>query len=161
MATAAVKHSITGTMAKGAIAGAAGTWVMGKVTNYLMDLQSEATTRQETQAMIEGKSAPQLTAEQISKQVGIPVSASQVSYATGILPAMFYGVLLDRFGRMGGGRGLLYGTMLFLLMDEIATPIAGLANKPSTYPWQTHARGLAGHLALGVVTYALFKLINR
>lgn len=161
MAITATKHGLAANMTKGAIAGAAGTWALDKVTSYLMSQQSEAVTQQEQQAMIDGKSAVQLTAERIHTQAGIRVSETQISYAMGIVPAMFYGVLLDRFRRLGGGKGLLYGSLLFLLMDEVMTPVVGVANKPSAYPWQTHARGFVGHLALGLVTYTVFQLLNR
>ena len=53
------------------------------------------------------------------------------------------------------------GAGLFIVMDEIVAPLLGLTSGPKAYPWQAHARGLAGHLALGATTDASLKLINK
>ena len=36
----------------------------------------------------------------------------------------------------------------------------GLAPPPTKFPWQTHARGFAGHLALGAVVEAAFDVAD-
>ncbi|CAA9313559.1 MAG: hypothetical protein AVDCRST_MAG56-6410 [uncultured Cytophagales bacterium] len=50
---------------------------------------------------------------------------------------------------------------LFIVMDEIVAPLAGLASGPFAYPWQAHARGLAGHLTVGVTTDAVLGLLDQ
>lgn len=48
-----------------------------------------------------------------------------------------------------------------LLVDEAATPALGLTPGPTAFPWQTHARGLAGHLAYGVATETALDVLDR
>jgi uncharacterized membrane protein YagU involved in acid resistance len=43
-------------------------------------------------------------------------------------------------------------------MDEAALTLMGLTPPPKNFPWQTHARGLAGHLVLGATIEAAFDL---
>ncbi len=102
-ATAHTTHSITGDMARGAVAGTAGAWVMSKATRFLQALEDPESQRQEQNAMINGKSAPQIAAERISSRTGMEISAEQVHLAMGALPAAFYGVLIDRVPGMNKG----------------------------------------------------------
>lgn len=45
-------------------------------------------------------------------------------------------------------------------MDEGAVYALGLTPGPANFPWQTHARGLAGHLVFGAVTDATLSLLE-
>jgi hypothetical protein len=47
--------------------------------------------------------------------------------------------------------GLGFGMAFWLLMDEGAVYALGLTPGPGAFPWETHARGLAGHLTFGAV----------
>ncbi len=58
------------------------------------------------------------------------------------------------------GRGALYGFGLFLLNDEIAARLLGIAGPQGVYPWQAHLRGLVGHVVLGMVTEAALNAIE-
>jgi hypothetical protein len=51
-------------------------------------------------------------------------------------------------------RGVAFGTAFWLMMDEGAVYALGLTPGPTAFPWQTHARGLAGHLTFGAVADA-------
>jgi uncharacterized membrane protein YagU involved in acid resistance len=57
---------------------------------------------------------------------------------------------------MGIGSGIAYGAAFWLLMDEAALTLLGLTPPPKEFPWQTHVRGLAGHLVLGATIEAVF-----
>jgi uncharacterized membrane protein YagU involved in acid resistance len=50
---------------------------------------------------------------------------------------------------------------LFLIADELLKPLLGLIPGPTRYPWQTHARGLIGHLVLGAVTDTVFDVLSQ
>jgi uncharacterized membrane protein YagU involved in acid resistance len=52
------------------------------------------------------------------------------------------------------GEGAAYGAGLWLLGDELAVPLLGLSDKPSTQPRAKHLQSLAQHLGFGVVTAA-------
>jgi hypothetical protein len=47
------------------------------------------------------------------------------------------------------------------VMDETATPALGLTPGPRAFPWQAHARGLAGHLVFGSVANATLATLRR
>lgn len=103
----------------GAIAGAAATWVMGKVTEYLYAKESNAVRKREDSAR-GGRTA---------------------------------------FGGAAGGLGV--GAAFWALMDEGAVYALGLAPGPWNFPWQTHARGLAGHLVFGAVTDSTLSVLQK
>jgi hypothetical protein len=56
--------------------------------------------------------------------------------------------------------GLAFGTAFYLLMDEGAVYALGLTPGPTKFPWQTHARGLAGHLAFGAVASTALDVLE-
>lgn len=78
-----------------------------------------------------------------------------------MLPGALYGALRHRVKGLSGGQGFLYGLGLFLVEDETAGPLLGLASGPLTYPWQAHARGLVSHLVLGMVMDAVLRVMDR
>lgn len=84
-----------------------------------------------------------------------------IHWAMGIGFGMAHAALRDRVPGIGAGHGLVHGTILFLLVDEGAKPLLGLSAGPTDFPWQAHARGLAGHLVLGGVTDAALDLLDR
>jgi hypothetical protein len=50
------------------------------------------------------------------------------------------------------GRGLLFGTFLWAVNDELLNARLGLSGPPTAYPLMTHVRGLIGHVVLGMGT---------
>jgi hypothetical protein len=48
--------------------------------------------------------------------------------------------------------GVLFGTGLWLLGDELAVPLLGLADKPTAYHPTRHLQSLAQHLGFGIAT---------
>ena len=46
-------------------------------------------------------------------------------------------------------------------IDELLNPVLGLTPGPLAFPWQTHARGLGGHLAFGVATELVLEGLDR
>ncbi|WP_229973018.1 hypothetical protein [Pontibacter harenae] len=55
----------------------------------------------------------------------------------------------------------MYRLGLFVVMDEMVAPMAGLSSGPTAYPWQAHARGLASHLTVGVVTDGVLRGLDK
>lgn len=161
--------SLLADVVKGAIAGAVATWAMDKVTWYLWDRQDPATLRQEEQqARPEGMDPAHVTANRVARAFGKQLQPAQphpagiaVHYGIGTGPAMLYAPLRRRYPLLGAAGGLLYGLGLFLAVDEGVVPALGLAGGPTEYPWQTHVRGLVGHLVLGGVTHATLELLDQ
>ena len=75
-------------------------------------------------------------------------------WALGVGAGALYGVLRPRVESARLARGLAFGTVFWLVMDEGAVYALKLTPGPRAFPWQTHARGLAGHLAFGTVANA-------
>lgn len=152
---------------KGAVAGAVGVWVMDRVGNDLMSMQGKQATKQEEAAMIDGKQAPQLAAQKAANLAGIELNKQQneqagqvVHYLMGIIPGALYGAFRHRVPALGAGSGLVYGSALFVALDEMVNPVLGLSSEPTAYPWQTHARGFVSHLVLASVTNTVINALD-
>lgn len=159
--------SIFADMAKGALAGAAATWVMGQVTGYLYDHEAKEARRQEDEAR-EGKTAYGVAAEKAAEAVGQELSEEQrkqvgsaIHWGLGAGAGAVYGALRIRLPGADLGNGLLFGAAFWALIDEGANVALGLTLGPTEFPWQTHARGLAGHLVFGVAADAALRALDR
>ena len=155
-------------MVKGAVAGAIAVWAMDRVGWWMWNREDPAALQQEREARVEGMDPAHVTANRVADAVGTSPTPRQphpagigVHYGIGMAPAMAYAALRHQVPALRTGRGLLYGLGLFLVVDEGMVPALGLAGGPTEYPWQAHARGLATHLVLGVVTDAALDLLDR
>ena len=153
---------------KGAIAGATSVWVMDMITWYMYRNEDPEAHRQEKKAQKGGKYVAIVAADKIANAVGARMNSKQeyiagktVHYLLGIMPGALYSVYRHKVKGLDKGRGLLYGLGLFILMDELIAPLAGLSSGPTAYPWQAHARGLAGHLAVGATTDTAVRALDR
>jgi hypothetical protein len=160
------KHGLGEDLIKGAIAGAVATWVMGKVTNTMYEREDRWVRRQEDDAR-SGKSSYGVAAEKAARALGTPLDAKQgekigsgIHWALGIGAGAVYAVLRRRFEGVGRVAGLGFGTAFWALVDEGLVPALGLTPGPRAFPWQTHARGLAGHLTFGTVTDGTLRLLD-
>ena len=155
-------------MAKGAIAGALGVWVMDRVDWFMYEHEDPGARRRTQHARPGGLDPAHVVADKIASAAGADLSPSQrhpagmgIHYSLGIGPGAIYGALRDRVPYMGAGRGTLWGFALFALQDEVLNSAAGLSGKPRDYPWQAHARGLLAHLVYGAVTDIAFSVMKE
>lgn len=153
-------------MAKGALAGAAATWLMGKATTFLYEREDEEARRAEDEAR-GGKTAYGVAAEKAAGAVGRELSeeerktaGSAIHWALGMGAGAAYGALRGRVPGAEAGAGLLFGTAFWLLVDEGGNAALGLTPGPAAFPWQTHARGLAGHLVFGLTAEAALRVLD-
>lgn len=153
---------------KGAVAGAASVWVMDRITWYMYRNEDPMAYKQEKKAQIDGKYVAFVAADKIANAAGVRMTDRQeyfagntVHYLLGMMPGALYGVLRHRVKGLEKGRGLLYGLGLFIVMDELIAPLAGLSSGPTAYPWQAHVRGLAGHLAVGATTDTAVRALDK
>jgi uncharacterized membrane protein YagU involved in acid resistance len=94
------------------------------------------------------------------------VVGSAIHYAFGATAGAAYAIALDaapaRVARvLQSGRGMFYGTLVWLLAGEIAVPMSGLAPTPRESPPRLHAYALAGHLAYGAVLEQVRRVADR
>jgi hypothetical protein len=152
---------------KGAIAGLAATWVMGKVTTAFYERQDDS-AREREERVRGGKTAYTSAAEKLADRVGISVSEEKLKKAGELLhwglgmdAGISYALARRKIGAVGRLKGLGFGSVFWLVVDEVANPLLGLTKGPRAFPWQAHARGLAGHLAFGVTTFVALELLDR
>jgi hypothetical protein len=145
-------------LVKGAIAGAFATWVMGKVTTWMYEFESDEAKRRENEARGD-RTAYEVAVEEAAHAGGVALTDEQRSrggsglhWATGIGAGALYAVARRRWPSVAAGRGLPFGTVFFATIDEALIPQLGLTPGPTAFPWQTHVRGLGGHLVFGLAT---------
>lgn len=141
------------------IAGYVGTEAMEPVSMKLYDLESEQARAQEDAA----RPGPpyELAAKKIFGAAGIALQGK--SLQTGSM-FMHYGLalswsplyaLLRRTTRMTPlGAGLVLGTAMSVIADEIMTPMAGFSAPNRAYPLATHLRGFVAHQVFGMAVAA-------
>jgi hypothetical protein len=160
------KHGLGEDLIKGAIAGAVATWVMGKVTGTLYQREDRWARRQEDDAR-GGKTAYGVAAEKAGGAVGTGLDQEQneklgaaIHWALGLGAGAVYAVARRRFASVGKIAGLGFGTMFWAVVDEGVVPALGLTPGPRAFPWQAHARGLAGHLTFGTVADGTLRVLD-
>jgi hypothetical protein len=163
-----MKHegSILADVVKGALAGAGATWVMGQVTTFLYEHESKEARKQEDEAR-GNKIAYWVAAEKAAEMVGRELSdderkqyGSAIHWGLGVGAGAVYGALRHRVPGADWGNGLLFGTAFWALIDEGANTALGLTPGPTAFPWETHARGLAGHLVFGVAADTTLRALD-
>lgn len=152
---------------KGAMAGAAATWLMGQVTTWLYNREGADARERENQAR-EGKGAHADAAQRMASAVGIELSEERqqqvgqaIHWALGMAVGAAYGVMRKRWPASSRFMGLPFGVGVFLVMDELMNPVLGLTPGPRAFPWQAHARGFGGHLAYGAASELVLEGLNR
>lgn len=155
------------TVLRGALAGAAATWLMGKVTTLLSEHQGERATEREREAL-DGETAYVKGAGKAADLLGLDLSEEERSKAgellhwgLGIDAGIQYAFLRPHLPGSAVPRSLAWGLAYFLLVDEVAVPSLGLAPGPGAFPWQTHARGLVGHLAFALTAEAVLQALGH
>lgn len=158
--------SLTGDLVKGAIAGAVATWVMNQATTGLYERESEEARQQENAAR-GGGTAYESAASKAAGVLRIQLADDQrrragagIHWVTGMGAGAVYAVLRRRWPAAAAGKGLPFGTGFFLAVDELMNPLLGLTPGPLAFPWQTHARGLGGHLVFGATTELVLEALD-
>jgi len=160
------RHGVAGDLVRGALAGAFATWIMGKVTSAMYAREDRGARRREDEAR-GGKTAYGVAAEKAARAVGAELGEEQaerlgaaIHWALGIGAGAVYAVLRRRFEAVGRAAGVGFGTAFWAVVDEGLVPALGLTRGPLAFPWQTHARGLAGHLSFGAVTEGTLRALD-
>jgi hypothetical protein len=152
---------------KGAAAGVAATWLMGRVTTWMYNAESNDVRERENAAR-GGRTAYVVAAEKTAKLANVHLSedaqnraGTAIHWALGIAAGATYAVMRRRWPAAAALRGLPFGAGFYLLMDEIMNPVLGLTPGPGAFPWQAHARGLGGHLTFGLATEVLLAGLDQ
>ena len=155
------------TTARGGAAGAVGVVAMDVVTWALYRRENRLDLLREKQLRSYGKDTAHALVRRVTRAVGSDAGRSQpngagiaVHYALGMAPGALYARQRQRRPWLRSGRGAVYGLALYLANDLLAARLLGIAGPQGQYPWQAHARGIIGHLLLGMVTEATLNAIE-
>jgi len=88
------------------------------------------------------------------------VAGSIVHHAFGALAGALYGAASAKAPGLASGAGLPYGLAVWLVADEAALPLLGLAKKPSDYPAKRHTAALGTHLIFGLSVEAVRRMMS-
>jgi hypothetical protein len=167
MSTQSRRNDVVVSLIAGAAAGAAATWVMGRVTTWLYERENIG-ARELEDAARGGKTAYAAAAEKAADTAGVVLTGEQrdtagagLHWALGIAGGAAYGVARKRWPELAALYGAGFGLAFFLVFDELLNPVLGFTPGPMKFPWQAHARGLAGHLAYGVTNNAVLDAVDR
>jgi hypothetical protein len=161
------KSSVGEEILKGAIAGALATWALDLVTGYLYE-REPALARQREDRIRQGRTAYEAAAERAARLVGWQLDQQErrrlgtaIHWTLGIAAGVAYSTFardIPGFRRAGGAA---FGTAFWAAVDEALVSLLGLTPPPKAFPWETHARGLTGHLAFGIVTDRALRVLDR
>jgi hypothetical protein len=87
--------------------------------------------------------------------------STAVHWGYGIDLGGAYGAFRGRKPKLDVLGGLVYGAGLWVLGDEIAVPLLGLAEGPRAHPKKIHAESLGAHLVYGITTAVATQLLRR
>lgn len=114
--------------------------------NKSKEKEEDNATVKAAQAISEG-----IFDHKLTKSEKEPAGAA-VHYAFGAASGGLYGAMAEVAPQITAGAGVPFGAVFWLVADEGAVPLLGLAKGPTEYPLSTHAYALASHLVYGLTT---------
>ena len=148
----------------GATSGFAASFLMDVATNAILRRQSAVSVRRQDELAPGG--APAVLVRRTTKLAGVDLSVERSERYALILHrtlASTYGVAsvaLVRPTRSPMLAALLATGAALVLVDE-GLPTLRIVPAPSKWPWESHVRGVVGHLTLAVGIGALLTLAER
>lgn len=163
--------SISRNLLFGAVAGAAATYVMTQFQNKASPLVQKLEKRSPSESSSESHSEPATT--RIAEKVYSSIRHSELSenqkeragslahYTFGIVMGSGFGALSGWLPKTPFGRGILYGSLVWLFADEIGTAAAKLAPPPWKVSKSLHAYALVSHLVYGAALSGIYTAEER
>jgi hypothetical protein len=84
-----------------------------------------------------------------------------VHYAMGMATGAIYGAMAEIIPPVTMGAGLPFGTVVWLIADEVAVPALGLSKPPNKVPISKHAYALASHFVYGLATEFMRRVVRK
>ena len=159
-------------LAAGVVGGLVASWAMDRFQYWWLsfgggdELQLQQTPSEEgnrdepatvktASAFSEGVFGHSLTVKE--KEIAGPV----VHYAVGTTAGAVYGVAAEYEPDVTTLAGIPFGAAFWMVVDEAALPLLGLAKGPTAYPISTHAYALASHLVFGLAAEVVRRAVRR
>jgi len=89
------------------------------------------------------------------------IAGALVHYSVGTSAGAVYGLAAECEPRVTKLAGIPFGAAFWLVVDEGALPVLGLAKGPNAYPISTHAYALASHLVFGLTAEVVRSSVRR
>jgi uncharacterized membrane protein YagU involved in acid resistance len=119
------------------------------------DNQEEPATVKTASVISEGVFGHSLTDRE--KGIAGPI----VHYAVGTTAGALYGVAAEYEPDVTTLAGIPFGAAFWMLVDEGALPLLGLAKGPTAYPISMHFYALASHLVFGLTAEVVRSRVRR
>jgi putative membrane protein len=89
------------------------------------------------------------------------IAGPAVHYTLGTGVGGLYGAVAEIAPAVTAGRGLPFGAAFWLVVDEGAVPLLGLAKGPTAYPLSTHVYALTSHFVYGLTTELVRRSLRK
>jgi hypothetical protein len=154
-------------LAGGLVTGVCATQALDWVSILLYEGQRRRTRRAEDRAR-RHRHAYEVAVAALARRLRLAPNRKQVARwgwrfhkAFGLLGGPAYLLLRRTFPRLSRGGGLVFGTLFFLVVDELLVPALRLSPGPRAFSWKVHARGALSHLAYGVAAETTARTLAR
>ncbi|MCJ8166015.1 DUF1440 domain-containing protein [Pontibacter sp. E15-1] len=150
----------------GGVAGVVGTMAMPVVTKLMYRHESQE------KKDLEEKLRPEPPFKTMTKKIvhGVNVNPSKETMRTlsmgmhwgyGIAWGVLYGALRKKYPVLSKFGGALFGTLFFLIGDELVNTAFKITPPPQKFPIDAHVRGLMGHLTFTAAAEGTCKLLHK
>ena len=89
------------------------------------------------------------------------IAGPAVHYILGTGVGGLYGAAAEMTPKVTAGKGLPFGAVFWLVVDEGAVPLLGLSKGPTAYPLSTHAYALSSHFVYGLTAEVVRRAIRK
>jgi Protein of unknown function (DUF1440) len=89
------------------------------------------------------------------------IAGPAVHYGLGTGVGGLYGAAAEMAPKVTAGRGLPFGAVFWLVVDEGAVPLLGLSKGPTAYPLSTHAYALSSHFVYGLTVEVVRRAVRK
>jgi len=139
-----------------------------RLAHYESEEAIERDQQQQAAKAAQQEGSTEKVARKIAEVGGKQLPAAQkkkagqaVHYAFGTLMGAVYGVAAELIPEVTTGGGTAYGTLLFLVADEVAVPAFQLSPPPTETPATDHLQYWAAHVVYGGSLELVRSLLRR
>jgi uncharacterized membrane protein YagU involved in acid resistance len=136
----------------------------GKVVSAIQNAQDHKKPRRRKEDPANVKAAQSISKNVFGKKLATSqkrTAGEAMHYAMGTTSGAIYGMLSEASPLTTTGDGLLFGTAVWLLADEVSVPALGFSKPANKIPLSTHVYALASHLIYGWTTEMVRRAVRK
>jgi putative membrane protein len=163
--------------AAGALGGLLGSWAMVRFNHLVGGIRDnqrrqpqhrrEASPNEHDGTISDEPASMQVANLAAEPVVGRPLTEGEKAagsaffhYGFGALAGALYGAAAEVRPEATRAAGMPFGAAVWIVADEAALPLTGLADSPADYPPSRHASALGSHLVFGLTVEAVRRAIR-